>query len=207
MIERRQCQCNKPRVYAGSDETLCANCGGNNPFPALKSASDSAAVEGAVPDKFCRILEPDNPHFNERFACKDCGENFITMCDAARIKAQLAEAIAQRDAALTRYSNLEARYVSLSNAVGKPPALSRCPEHFADLLKERAEAAEAALATERARALQEAADECQRRGNHLMHEEGHQEGDTGAWVASDRVLDQVEGWDSAKEAILALIPK
>lgn len=44
-----------------------------------------------IPDNFCRILEPDNPDFNERFACSDCGENFITLCDAARLKQTIAE--------------------------------------------------------------------------------------------------------------------
>lgn len=79
------------------------------------------------------------------------------------------------------------------------------------LYKDRAEKLEAALAIARAHGreegLREAAEECQKRGNHLMQEEGHQESDTNAWVASDRVLDQIEGWDSAKEAILSLIPK
>jgi len=43
-----------------------------------------------APPQFCKILEPNNPDFTERFACKDCGENFITMCSYARVKAEHA---------------------------------------------------------------------------------------------------------------------
>lgn len=47
-----------------------------------------------VPAKFCRIVEPNNSDFDERFACVECGENFITMCSYARLKLQLKNAAA-----------------------------------------------------------------------------------------------------------------
>ncbi len=66
-----------------------------------------------VPSKFCRILENDNPDFDERFACKDCGENFITMCSYARVKAQLAAALErekERDAERLSWADLAGDY-------------------------------------------------------------------------------------------------
>ena len=42
--------------------------------------------------------------------------------------------------------NLQQRYLSLSRAVGKPPSSSRSAEHFADILKQRVEAAEKSAA-------------------------------------------------------------
>lgn len=51
--------------------------------------------EPVIPERFCRILEPDNPDFNERFECNDCGENFITLCDAKRLKERVKAAEAK----------------------------------------------------------------------------------------------------------------
>jgi hypothetical protein len=51
--------------------------------------------QSPIPERFCRILEPDNPDYSERFQCKDCGENFITLCDAKRLKAKITALEAQ----------------------------------------------------------------------------------------------------------------
>lgn len=56
--------------------------------------------EVELPPNFCRILEPDNPDMDERFQCKDCGENFITLCTYQRHRLQLKSAL-QQNAALT----------------------------------------------------------------------------------------------------------
>lgn len=52
-----------------------------------------------LPSHFCRIPEPNSPHYSDRVACNKCGESFVTMCDFKRAaiairKAALEEAIA-----------------------------------------------------------------------------------------------------------------
>lgn len=60
------------------------------------------------------------------------------------------------------------------------------------------------VAGAREKALREAANACQKRADSLMHEDGSYDESTNSWSASSRVQDHIEGWDEAKEAILAL---